>query len=68
MNKVFSVGEERTHVVGDRECPDCWESYPVPCPCGGLIHAAGEDEDTEGAEVPATTRCDRCGRSEEEIE
>ena len=55
-------------MIADRTCPECWEDYPVPCPCGGLIHAGGEDEDADGAELPATTLCDRCGRSAEEIE
>ena len=68
MKQVFSVGEESAHVVGDGACPECWEDYPVPCQCGGLLHAGGEDEDADGAELPATTVCDRCGRSEEEIE
>lgn len=68
MKKVFTVGEESAHVIGDGDCPECWEDYPVACPCGGLVHAAGEDEDAEGAEVPAITLCDRCARSEEEIE
>lgn len=68
MNRTFSVGEETAHVIADRACPECWEDYPVPCPCGGLVHAGGEDEDAEGAALPATTLCDRCGRSEEEIE
>jgi hypothetical protein len=68
MERVFSVGEESAHVIGHRDCPECWEDYPVLCACGGLIHAAGEDEDAEGMELPAITLCDRCGRSEEEIE
>jgi hypothetical protein len=68
MKKIFNVGEEIAHVIGDRTCPECWEDYPVLCPCGGLVHAAGEDEDADGAELPAITRCDRCGRSEEQIE
>ena len=66
MSRLFTVGEETTHLAGDRSCPECWEGYPGPCPCGGLIHAAGEAETSEGAEEPADTRCDRCGRSEEE--
>lgn len=68
MKKVFSVGEETAHVIDDRVCPECWDEYPVLCPCGGLVHAGGEDEDAEGAELPAITKCDRCGRAEEEIE
>lgn len=65
MAKLFAVGEEMLHVVGDGTCPECLERYPEPCPCGGLIHAAAGDEDEGGAEWP-TTQCDLCGRSEEE--
>jgi hypothetical protein len=69
MVRVFTVGEEPGHHVADRACPLCLEGYPEPCPCGGLIHAAGvlgvEDEDDEG---PPTTRCDRCGRSEDDLD
>lgn len=67
MPRVFTVGEEITHVVGDPQCPECLEEYPEPCACGGLIHAASGESDVEGEEWPLT-RCDRCGRSEEEIE
>ena len=67
MREVFVVGEEATHVVGDPQCPECLEEYPERCPCGGLIHAAGGEEDREGTNWPLT-RCDRCGRSEEDIE
>ncbi len=66
MPKLFTVGEETTHHAGDPKCPECREEYPEPCRCGGLIHAAGEDDDEEG-EVELITRCDRCGRSEEEL-
>jgi hypothetical protein len=45
---LFSVAEEMDHHVGDPTCPRCWEQYPEPCRCGGLIHAAGgEAEDHE---------------------
>jgi len=44
------------------------EEYPEPCRCGGLMHAAGgAEKDTDG-NVLLTTRCDRCGRSEDELD
>jgi hypothetical protein len=66
MPKLFTVGEETNHHAGDARCGECWEKYPEPCRCGGLIHAAGTDEDDEG-DVALITRCDRCGRSEAEL-
>ena len=67
MGQVFTIGEETLHVVGDRQCPECPDEYPEPCPCGGMIHAARGEQDAEGTEWPMT-RCDVCGRSEEELE
>jgi hypothetical protein len=64
---LFSIGDETMHVVGDRRCPECLEEYPEVCPCGGLIHAARGEADAEDTEWPVT-RCDRCGRSEEELD
>jgi len=64
---LFSVGEEANHHGGDPACPECWEEYPEPCPCGGLIHAAAGEEDEEGNVVLATL-CDQCGRTEEELD
>ena len=70
MPRLFTVGEEGNHHADDPQCPECWEEYPEPCRCGGLIHAAeGEeegDQDDEG-DVVLLTRCDGCGRSEEEL-
>jgi len=66
MSKLFTIGEETTHVVGDPACPECLEEYPEQCSCGGLIHAALGEPDADGAEWPVT-RCDACGRSEEEL-
>jgi hypothetical protein len=37
--KLFTVGTEVNHHVGNGQCPECWEQYPEPCPCGGLMHA-----------------------------
>jgi hypothetical protein len=67
MERAFSVGEEATHLADDAQCPGCWDGYPERCACGGLIHAGGSEADPEGREWPLT-RCDRCGRSEEEID
>jgi len=67
MPRMFAIGDEMTHIVGDAECPECLEEYPESCPCGGLMHAASGEQDTEGTEWPAT-RCDVCGRSEEELD
>ncbi len=65
---LFTVGDETNHHVGDRQCAECWEDYPEPCPCGGLVHAVGsEDEDLDG-NIWLVTACDRCGLSEEELE
>ncbi len=64
---LFTVGEEATHRVGDAACAECWEEYPEPCSCGGLIHAAGGEEEDEDGNVLLTTQCDRCGRTEEEL-
>ncbi len=44
MAKLFTIGDETTHVSGDAKCPECLE-----------------------AEWP-TTRCDQCGRTEEELD
>jgi len=67
MRDLFVIGEETTHVKGDPQCPECWPGYPGSCPCGGLIHAAGDVEDPEGGDEPALTACDRCGRSESDL-
>jgi hypothetical protein len=66
--KVFTVGNEPTHRVGDAQCPECWEAYPEPCPCGGLMHAAGSEEGEGDRDMWLATLCDRCGRSEDAID
>jgi len=65
--RLFTVGEEATHEVDNPGCPECWEDYPEPCSCGGLIHAAGGTEEDEDGNVVLTTQCDRCGRSEDQL-
>jgi hypothetical protein len=58
--------DDEVHVVDDVECPACPPQYPERCPCGGLMHASGEtDEDTE---TVFATRCDRCGRSVDDLD
>ena len=64
---LFTVGEEVNHHVGDLQCAECWEEYPEPCACGGLIHAAGLAEEGEDGTVSLATKCDHCGRSEDEV-
>jgi hypothetical protein len=66
MRSLFPLGEEATHVARDPECPECLEGYPEACECGGLIHAGLGEPDPDETEWPAT-RCDRCGRAEEDL-
>lgn len=66
MTVLFRIGEDVDHHVGDPQCPACWEEYPSPCRCGGLMHAAAGEEDEDG-NVLLLTKCDRCGRTEEEL-
>jgi len=65
---LFTVGDEANHHIGDAQCSECWEEYPTPCRCGGLIHAAGGEVEDEDGNVWLTTKCDQCGRSEEQLE
>lgn len=65
--EMFEVGEDLTHRKGDRRCPACAPELPEPCRCGGLVHAsAGADEDPDGNPL-VSTRCDQCGRSDEDL-
>ena len=64
---LFTVGEQVSHRVGDPQCPECWEEYPEPCRCGGLMHAAGGEEEDPDGNVLLVTCCDQCGRSEDEL-
>lgn len=63
----FAVGEQDSHHVGDAECSECWEEYPEVCVCGGLVHAEATGQEDEDGNVWVETRCDQCGRSEEEV-
>lgn len=58
-----SWGSSWDHLIGQPDCPGCWsESFPVPCGCGGLVHAEFEDESWDS--VMLSYRCDRCGSTE----
>ena len=61
----LKLGDE-VHSAGDPECAMCLDEYPEPCDCGGLIHGAPQDDGEN--EVIVVTRCDSCGRSEEDLE
>jgi hypothetical protein len=67
MTKMFAVNEEADHHVADPACAACSDEYPEPCPCGGLMHGVATDDTREGT-AWATTKCDQCGRSEEDVE
>jgi hypothetical protein len=63
----FALETEVQHEVGNPHCPECCEEFPVPCRCGGLIHAVEGEPDIEG-DVVLVTECDQCGRSLEQSE
>jgi hypothetical protein len=63
----FSIGDDVSHRVGDAQCSACATEFPEPCRCGGLVHASlGEEEDLEGNAL-MSTRCDQCGRTDEDL-
>lgn len=56
---------DRPHIVGDVDCFEGWCSgeegaFPTKCVCGGLIHAAFGDEDSD-CNYWLYKQCDRCG-------
>lgn len=65
---LFGIGEEPIHSAGDPHCPGCWEEYPAPCQCGGLMHAEASGQEDPDGNPELNTMCDRCGRSEEQSE
>jgi hypothetical protein len=65
---LFAVTEQVDHHVGDPACTACAEPYPEPCPCGGLIHAAAADATDADGNPLLDTRCDHCGRSEDDLD
>jgi hypothetical protein len=64
MTRTFLIDDE-VHAVDDVGCPACRPEYPERCPCGGLMHAAGEPAGE--SETVFATRCDRCGRSMDDL-
>ncbi len=63
---LFMITDDLAHHVDDAVCPVCAEEYPELCACGGLIHGElSEEPDDDGNDV-VLTRCDHCGRSENE--
>ena len=68
MMATFTITTETVHHIADGQCPTCLEEYPEPCRCGGLVHGElGEEQDTDGNFLVAT-RCDRCGRNEDQLD
>jgi hypothetical protein len=66
--ETFTIRGETSHRIGDHACPMCPENYPEPCGCGALMHAeAGAEQDIEGNDV-LDTRCERCGRAEDDLD
>jgi len=49
-------------------CVECFKGYPVPCKCGGLIHAEFSDYDDANDDVLLLLECDQCGSSYQEFE
>ena len=60
--KPFEI-DGNEHQVSNKECPDCWSSFPVECECGGLIHAGFGDENRVG-DYWLYYKCDKCGSTE----
>lgn len=51
----------RAHDAENPHCPHCTAGYPVPCLCGGLIHAEIDDLETTGMDE-SDYRCSICSR------
>jgi hypothetical protein len=66
--RLFTLGEEANHRIGDRACPLCADQYPEPCRCGGLMHAARTIDEDAAGDLVLFTGCDVCGRSEDQLD
>jgi hypothetical protein len=66
MPEPFTL-EDQIHHADDPQCAGCVEDYPEPCSCGGLMHASEVIAD-EDVEIALATQCDRCRRSEGDLE
>jgi hypothetical protein len=61
--ETFQVGDlAYEHERGNRECTSGWcgNQFPLPCECGGLVHADFGDEDSD-CNYWLYKKCDRCG-------
>jgi hypothetical protein len=58
--------EDQVHDADDAQCPMCAGGYPVRCVCGGLMHAVSEAD--EENETIVSTKCGKCGRSEDDLD
>jgi len=65
--ELFEVGDVMSHRKGDRRCPACAAEFPERCRCGGLVHASAGPEDDPDGNPLMSTRCDECGRSDEDL-
>jgi hypothetical protein len=65
---LFTVGDVDNHHRGDLECPECSENYPEGCQCGGLMHASETNQEDADGNLVVATLCDRCGRSEDDLD
>jgi len=59
--ETFTIGDtDHPHEIGNVDCGYCWTEHPLQCECGGLIHTAFGDEDSD-CNYWLYKRCDRCG-------
>lgn len=67
--ETFDVSGEGIyqHEIGNKDCSEGWcgLSFPVPCKCGGLIHADFGDENAD-CEYWLYKKCDKCGEDYDE--
>jgi hypothetical protein len=66
MDYFVIVGPE-AHQQGRVDCPACVEQYPTRCPCQGFMHAESVGDEGPDGDVAVATRCDMCGRSQDEV-
>lgn len=69
MGKRTFLMDGSEHIIGDRECPACFDDYPQLCDeCGGLLHKEFRGEGHISGEVYLvfSERCDTCEIEEAE--
>ena len=60
--KVYNEEYADDHIVGDKYCQVEWcgcQGFPRECECGGLIHAAFGDENSD-CDYWLYKKCDKC--------